>query len=389
MIPFARIITYGNVLPKTNIKKVVSFYGFVYVLYDDGTAYGTGANGVGQLGDGTLINRYDTWIKCPIENIKDIYVGVDCTLIITENNKVYFTGFRGSLGATTGYFNTFTDITSTFSNFDLNNAKLLFGSRGLFLLQDEQLYAIGQGTYASRDQYGNVGLGTTASSSFKRVASGVKEIYSSLSSASDASFYISTTGELYGTGRNLYGTLGLGFASEQPTFYKVPFTLPIKTINLSATNILITTESNDVYMSGFRGSGLCADGTTASAYYTTLTKNTLIDSELASKFVQYTNSFCSDGAIYLCTSESIYSAGTDYYGRFGLGNTTTTIYSTLVQNGFLQNVTFDPTHIVQGGFFVYYWHEDTVYAVGNKQWIPGSTEDFSRWAKVPTQPRIL
>ncbi|EAZ2022798.1 hypothetical protein BZF66_05760 [Salmonella enterica] len=388
MIPFPRIISYGNILPKTKIKKVVSYYGFVFVLYDDGQAFGTGDNTSGQLGDGTLVNK-NTWVKCPIENIKDIYVGVDCTLIITENNKVFFTGYRASLGASSGYLNTFTDITSTFNNFDLNKAKLMFGSRGLFLLQDEQLYAIGQGTYASNNIYGNVGLGATSSSSFKRVASGVKEIYSSLSSSSDASFYISTTGELFGTGRNLYGTLGLGFASEQPTFYKVPFTLPIKTINLSSMNVLITTENNEVYMSGNRSNGLCADGSSASAYYTTLTKNTLIDSELASKFVQYTNSFCSEGAIYLCTSESIYSSGSDYYGRFGIGNTSTIIYSTLVQNGFLQDIIFDPTHVVQGGYYVYYWHENTVYAVGNSRWIPGSTEDFTKWNKVPMQPRII
>lgn len=53
MIPFARIVKYGNILPVKDIVKFDTAYGSMYLLYSTGELYGLGRNAAYQMGNDT------------------------------------------------------------------------------------------------------------------------------------------------------------------------------------------------------------------------------------------------------------------------------------------------------------------------------------------------
>lgn len=382
MLPFARMLQYGNAIPRVKIKDVITSYGNVFVLYTDGLLIGTGDNTLGEMGMGNRNSYRGVWATFPIQNIKHVTCSINSTVVINTNNRVYMTGDKVILGTPTIQIDVPEDITSLFSTFNLDEDEVLCGSRGIMVLRaNGDLYSIGEGTSSSGNLYGNVGLGTTRSLVFKKVGSSVAKIFTTTVGSSECSFYITSTGDLYSTGRNLYGACGLGYVGETPTFTKVStvFDSAIKHVFASYSSSTVITVNGTMYSSGQRSLGQFGDGITTPTNTPSFTKNnvlTITDS------VQSVKSFPTSDSLFIPCSDKFYSAGQNYYGSFSNGtkNPSTTFINTYTLNG---------NNFRPGGYYNYYFDENTVYACGRYYWIPGATNDVLTFAPVPTQPRLI
>ena len=103
-----------------NIKEVYCGGSYTIILKNDGTLWGCGANGGGQLGLGDTTNRTTfTQITTNTDNIKEVYCGGNHTFILKNDNTLWGTGRNdfGHLGLKdTNYRTTFTKITINTDN---------------------------------------------------------------------------------------------------------------------------------------------------------------------------------------------------------------------------------------------------------------------------------
>ena len=207
--------TFAMIGINTNdIKSVYCGDYHTFILKNDGTLWGCGYNRYGQLGLGDTNNRATfTIISVNADNVKSIYCGEDCTLMLKNDGTLWGTGYNNNgklgLGNTTNRY-TFTKITN-----DVKSASC--GYYHTFMLKnDGTLWGCGENTY------GQLGLGKTASqeTTFTQVttnADNVKSVYC----GGRFTLILKNDGTLWTCGHNGYGQLGLGDASSQTTFTQV------------------------------------------------------------------------------------------------------------------------------------------------------------------------
>ena len=91
---------------------------------------------------------------------------------------------------------------------------------------------------------------------FTKRADNVEKIYAS----SASTFYLTTTGELYGCGDNQYGQQGDGTTNNVLTFTKRAD--GVKDVACSNSTTFYLTTTGELYGCGYNGSGQQGDGTT-------------------------------------------------------------------------------------------------------------------------------
>ena len=109
----AIINVYRNVEGAITVPQVSHGDSFTVVLKEDGTVWTTGANNVGQLGDGTNVNKNEP-VQVRIDentyltNVRKISVGMEWATALTLDGKVYTWGYNGygqlAQGDTTNLF---------------------------------------------------------------------------------------------------------------------------------------------------------------------------------------------------------------------------------------------------------------------------------------------
>ena len=246
---FTQITTNAN-----DIKSVYCGDNHTLILKNDGTLWSTGHNGYGQLGLGDNNNRYTfTQITTNVNDIKEIYCGLRHAFILKNNGTLWGCGFNGNgelgLGDTTNR-NTFTQITT-----NVNDIKEIYcgGSHTFILKNNGTLWGCGY------NDHGELGLGDTANRyTFTQITTNVndiKEIYCGYHYA----LILENDGTLWGCGKNDYGQLGLGDKTNRNTFIQVatntddikffpnqyediPFTTKIYDLN---TGLIETLDTNN------------------------------------------------------------------------------------------------------------------------------------------------
>ena len=148
---FTQITTNTN-----DIKSVYCGYYHTFILKNDGTLWGTGNNYSGQLGLGDITDRkIFTQITTNTDNIKEVYCGGSYTIILKNDGTLWGCGANGSgqlgLGDTTNR-TTFTQITT-----NTDNIKEVYcgGSYTIILKNDGTLWGCGA------NGGGQLGLGDT------------------------------------------------------------------------------------------------------------------------------------------------------------------------------------------------------------------------------------
>ena len=199
-----------------NIKEVYCGAHHNIVLKKDGTLWGCGLNAHGQLGLGDITDRkIFTQVTTNIDNIKKIYYGGNYTIILKNDGTLWGCGANGGgqlgLGDTTNR-NIFTQITT-----NTDNIKEVYcgGSYTLILKNDGTLWGCGH------NGYGELGLGNNTNKNiFTQITTNIndiKEIYC----GGSHTFMLKNDGTLWSCGYNYNGQLGLGDNDDRYTFTEI------------------------------------------------------------------------------------------------------------------------------------------------------------------------
>ncbi len=217
------IISNRNVIPTSNIKKIVGNQDVIYVLYNSGALYVMGSNQFGVYGTGKALtgagnaNATSTWTLSK-SSVKDIWSASGCSVLLLNNGTYQFCGLNriiGTVSDVSTISTSWTDFTAL-NNFVQANSTLTvkrihMGGQALgILMSDDSLYFIG---YNSQGQLGTGSLSNQSSVVLSRTNVSNFVIGSVLSLCIDKS-----TGIMYKAGWNQSGQLGTGDTSSRSTW---------------------------------------------------------------------------------------------------------------------------------------------------------------------------
>ncbi|EHX8550755.1 hypothetical protein K3335_003758 [Salmonella enterica] len=324
MIPFARILTYGNIREIPYIKQMnLSFSSNVSysILLSTGDAYVGGYNAYGQLGLGHKSDRPRSLFKIPESDIKLCTNGIGSTIYISHDDKIFLSGDRAiqnNSGTASGY-TTFTDISNLFSSINISDIKKIVPENNTFvLLNNGELYGIGL------NRYGELGVGSTGYFPLTLIDTDVEDC----SITSQNSVYIKKDGTVWGAGRNASyciktSTEG-GINNENIVrFHRMFSTVsePILQVRMSTNNTIAYTKST-VYCIGTNSAGAFGDGNTTNTNQNT--SGNMITVELPNSCNDYNYfgkvyTMHSGVSMYVDINNRLYSTGNNYNYALGLG----------------------------------------------------------------------
>ena len=270
-------------------------YDSTIVLCTDGTAHGTGYNGYGQLGNSSQTNatnfgavnqtalkfwkifqagdRYASYIGLGAvygDSLTDgTTVGAN-TNILTQTPtyfRVYFWGYSGDyqngFNTNTNY-SVPTEITTFYSN--NHNVVECVGTRHSWFALTSAGVLFGWGyPYA-----GHLGNGTTSTTqAVTQIDTDVAEIVSTRSSNGNSNaWYRKTNGQVYSSGYNGYGQLGLGDGNNRSTFTQsttAPTNITKMVVSGGANyeSVMALTSDAELFSVGYNGNGALGIGSTS------------------------------------------------------------------------------------------------------------------------------
>jgi alpha-tubulin suppressor-like RCC1 family protein len=242
-----------------------------FLLKTDGTLWAAGDNGTGAhgLGDTTARNTF-TRVKdaegIPITNVKQAAVGSGSAIILKNDGTIWGAGSNSfhELGmADTADHTYFTQITVWGETVEEGGTAITGvsyiaqGSNSSYFIKDGNLYATG------KNGDGQLGLGdTTDRTGFNRVATdsddqpitGVDAVFA----GNDFAFFIKG-GEVWATGFNQFGKLGLGDTSARNKFTKVPGLSGVIQISNQSLSVIALKNDGTAWAAGRSKGGSTAD----------------------------------------------------------------------------------------------------------------------------------
>ena len=261
----------------TNVDDIKSVYcgGYcTFILKNDGTLWGCGKNSNGQLGLGDTNDRnIFTQVTTNVDDIKEIYCGQNHTFILKNNGTLWGTGYNGygqlGLGDTSNR-NTFTEITN-----NTNDIKSVYcGSNHTFILKNNgTLWGTGH------NGYGQLGLKDTDNrTTFTQVIINADDV-KLVDCGSEHTLILENDGTLWGCGANGYGQLGLGNTASITTFTQITTNInDIKQVYCSYNYTFILENDGALWGCGYNGNGQLGLGdTTNRNTFTEITANVAND----------------------------------------------------------------------------------------------------------------
>ena len=207
MIPFARMIQYGNVKPVyTDILKVQSSSNMTALLMSNGYVYVRGTNSAGSLGNGTSNTAVTGDWYLTITNANKMWIGFQNILVYTNDGKWMSTGNIQYLSGTSSGSNVWRDVSSYFTAINPVSVKQVqIGTDTMFMLLDTgQIYSSGANTYGVQGR-GN----TTAVNGLTLTTSTYGSNTWSEIAYNQGTFYaLRTDGQVWGSGRADVGQCG-------------------------------------------------------------------------------------------------------------------------------------------------------------------------------------
>ena len=291
-----------------DIKSVYCGYGHTFILKNDGTLWGCGGNGYGELGLGDTNNRnIFTQITTNVNNIKAVYCGNNHTIILKNDDTLWGSGYNRlghlGLGDTTNR-NMFTKIAT-----DIKSAYC--GSEYTVVLKnDGTLWACGY------NNCGQLGLGDTNNRTvLTRITTTTNTNDIKLICCGDShTLILKNNGTLWACGDNQYGQLGLGDTNRRTTFTQITAnTNDIKSVYCGGNYTSILKNDGTLYVCGANVYGQLGLGDTTNRK--TLTQVTTNTDDIKSIYCGYNHNAIlkNDGTLYVC--------GLNDSGKLGLGDT--------------------------------------------------------------------
>lgn len=233
MLPFARILEYGNVAPEPTptikIRDIVAGSNALLLITEDNDLWVRGNNAYGKLGIGTdTIVNITEWTKVR-SDVKLACVSNLVCVVLTVDNKIFYCGdeWFESGGSVSSKVVQWKDVTSQFSAVNLGTVremKMTYYCVGL-VTTDNRLFAKG---YDNNHSFG----GASSKVNAVLVASNVSKLYTSLSST----IYSSTTGGYYRSGTSTTGALGTSVNLTSYNLYSAPIFASECAVGMSTIN---------------------------------------------------------------------------------------------------------------------------------------------------------
>ena len=287
-------------------------------IKNDGTIWGTGNNGNGQLGLGNLDQKTTFTQMTNSSTPKSISCGASHTIVLMTDGKIWVTGLNsnGQLGlGNTDQKTTLTQITS-----DISGCAPLSVSCGeyytMVLMTNGTIW--GTGFNGS----GQLGLGnTTQRTTLTRITSDISGCTPFfISCGYDHTMALMTNGTIWATGRNDSGQLGLGDIVQKTTLTRITSDIsgctPIA-ISCGSFHTMVLMTNGTIWGAGDSNQGQLGIGTPIGI------QNILI--QLTSDISGRTPKYISCGYIHtmvLMMDGTIWGTGNNGNGQLGLNDTT-------------------------------------------------------------------
>jgi alpha-tubulin suppressor-like RCC1 family protein len=231
-----------------NPVSIDSGYSHNLIIRSDGSLWGYGANGQGQLGLGHTSNQSgpvkiaDGVAQCSAGQYHSVFVKTDGTLWAMGQNAY------GQLGNnSTVQSNTPVQVTTGVAQASAGN------DHTLFVKTNGTAWAMGKNDYGQLGDASNtqrlLPVQVTAATNFSKVEA-----------ANYYSFFIKTDATLWATGANASGQLGTGNTSNRNTPIQVQ--TGVASISASSAHSLCVKTNGTLFVTGDNGSAQLGDGTT-------------------------------------------------------------------------------------------------------------------------------
>ena len=346
MIPFARVLKYGNILPVKDIVKFDTTYGSMYLLYSTGELYGLGRNTAYQMGNDT--NTMVTSWTLISTNVSTFWISKDdddSPILFRKKDGTWNIAGRAYIfGDTSTIYRTPTNVDDKLGVLSSGYDELYINSQNIWYRKDGRYFRMGLNANLNL-------LGTTSTTpitSFTEyiLPSDVKAIFpgygGTLVSYKD--------GSMKAIGNNT--TARYGLPARQPYTSLTAITLPEVLSVKYMYNATFMSTVNGMYVCGNCRYGQLGNGITdINTYVTTPQKFTASNPDSLDNFNGFTV-INYQGTVQYC--------GQNY--RSGNGSST----------GFASSLTPAP-NILSTNFYVndsatYYIQNNSLYATG----IPGT-----------------
>lgn len=247
MLPFGRMLEYGNIRPNAPaVKKILTDNKLEMVLIDDGSLYAHGQDDSYNWGGSTKLNA-SGMLQLSSTGVDDFWLGV--CIIVRKGTTMLLSGssyaFSGSNVTNQG----FTDFSSFFSTIDVANIKKMICGYTLFILMnDGTLY--GRGFNRS----GTVGLGhKNYVPDWVQMGTDVAGIYGD--NLGDTLIVVKNDGTVWGSGAN--NSLQIRTPVGDVTTLVPMFNGTAFDINfvLYYSGVMLCTTDNKIYCTGTTLSG--------------------------------------------------------------------------------------------------------------------------------------
>ncbi len=381
MFPIS-IISNTNILPAAPDLKSVAVSNdsgnTSTIQYTNGDLFAMGYNNVGKLGSGDTTIKTQ-WYKV-MDNVRLYTVGDSTTIVITNDDKVFFSGrapaIAGNYSSLPTTTNVFYEMTEIFKRFNINRIKQIHArttySNSTFIIDEsDQLWGIG-----SNQSYA-LGSGTFAGSTdWVMLASNVKSVHLT----QYCTWILKYDGTVYRTGTNNNATV-IGSSSNSyslTTFTQYSDLGLIQDISTSPDTVMFLLSDGTVRLVGIGSNGQIGNGTTATYQYTPynpgLTGVTAVKKSSGGSF----------GNI-LVQGGTIKSTGAAGGGRGGRGNLDqVTVFTPGNTGELLKHVISNVHDVIMGTSVSYYIYEGELYGAGTGYLVGSTSGNSSVWVKVPT-----
>ena len=204
------VLTKITIPPLKTIKTVLAGNNHTIVLMTDGTLYGSGSNGYGQLGLGSAPS-VSVFTQIPPPNgkiIKSVSCGGNSVIVLMTDNTLYVTGknSNGQLGIAQDNKTDIYVLTQPDTTFQAGKTiQTIFGGSfsTIITMTDNTVYGAGIGNL----------LGLSDSNDrtvFTLLSMPTNKIMQTVAGGNAHNIFLMKDGTLYGSGNNSYGQLGLG-----------------------------------------------------------------------------------------------------------------------------------------------------------------------------------
>ncbi len=228
-----------------NGATVAAGHGTTFYITQDGTLWGFGDNELGQVGVGSEKNYLIKPVKI-LDNVASVSSGSRSTFAVKRDGSLWYWGWAVYIGKSLSPQKLLDDV-----SFVATNA----GDESVFVIKkDATLWIRGNSTDLKLDSI----FTNSVKTDFQQVPNSSNVKFAVASGANK--FYITNEDELWGWGRNSYGTLGIGHESDVGLPVKIMDN--VSSVACDNANTMIITKDRDLFMCGKGNNGKFYNGST-------------------------------------------------------------------------------------------------------------------------------